>query len=154
MKRTLVAVALAAAVPLTAGAVALGQMSPDVIDPGVAAGTGSTPTGVEAPPSTSRSVVLQAGSTRRVVLGKVNSGTGYAWKWMTRPETKIARGYPVQMTRAKKNMPGAARTAYVRILGLAEDMKTTGKLGLYAPGDQTTPTRTINLTITVTGDGR
>lgn len=138
MKRTLVALAGVALIPMAAGAIALGQGDP-------------APT---TPPNTNRVVNVQAGSTAKVVLGKVNSGTGYAWKWVTKPDASVAKGGTVRLMPAKKGAaPGSPRTAWVPILGLAEDMKTTGVVGFFGPG-QTTATRTITLKITVTGDGR
>ena len=137
MKRSLIAAVGVAIVPLAAGSLAFAQGEP-------------APT----PPNTNKIVNVQAGSTARVVLGRVNSGTGYAWKWVTKPKASVAKGLPVRLTPAKPGAaPGSPRTAVAPVLGLAEDMKTTGTVGLFGPG-QTTPTRTITLKITVTGDGR
>lgn len=137
MKRALIAVAGAAIVPLAAGSLAFaqGELAP-------------------APPNTNRIVNVQAGSTAKVILGRVNSGTGYAWKWVSKPDTAVAKGLAVRLMPAKpKAAPGSPRTAWVPILGLAEDMKTTGVVGFFGPG-QASPERTITLKITVTGDGR
>ncbi len=135
MKRALIAVAGAALVPLAAGSIALGQGSTQV-------------------PNTNRVVNVQAGNTAKVILGKVNSGTGYAWKWVTKPDATVAKGLAVRLMPAKKGAaPGSPRTAWVPILGLAEDMKTTGVVGFFGPG-QASPERTITLKITVTGDGQ
>lgn len=140
MKRAVIAVAGAALMPLAMGSIALGG----------AASTTPTPTVT----NTNRVVNVQAGSTAKVVLGKVNSGTGFAWKWVTKPDATVAKGLPVRLTRARKNAePGSPRTAWVPIMGLAEDMKTTGVVGLFAPGNPT-PSTTIRLKITVTGDGQ
>lgn len=134
MKRALIAVAGAALVPLAAGSMALAQGSTQV-------------------PNTNKVVNVQAGSTKPVALGKVNSGTGYTWKWVTKPKAGVAKGGPVVLKPRKVPAPGASQTASVGILGLAEDMKTTGVVGFFGPG-QTTAERTITLKITVTGDGR
>lgn len=138
MKRTALVVAGLMAVPLVAGSMAMGQGEP-------------APT---TPPNTNRTVNIQAGATRPVPLSQVSSGTGYSWKWVTRPSASIAKaGAP----RAAKARPGAAPGSKVMwrvgIIGLAEDQSTTGKVGLYGPG-ATSPERTITLKITVTGDGR
>lgn len=138
MKRTALVVAGLMAVPLAAGSMALGQGDP-------------APT---TPPNTNRTVNIQAGATRAVPLSQVSTGTGYAWKWVTRPSASIAKaGAP----RAAKARPGAAPGSKVMwrvgVLGLAEDQTTTGTVGLYGPG-ATSPDRTITLKITVTGDGR
>ena len=138
MKRIIAAVAATAiAAPLV--------LAPMAMAGGFAAG---------AVPNVNKTTVLQAGATRLVLLGKVNSGTGYAWKWVTKPKASVAKGLSVRLTPAKPGAaPGSPRTAVAPVLGLAEDMKTTGTVGLFGPG-QTTPTRTITLKITVTGDGR
>lgn len=142
MKRIALLAAAAIAVPVIAAPVAMAGL------------TATTPSGTTAVPNSNRRVVVQAGATRRVNLGTVNGGTGYAWKWITRPAATIAKGSRVLLATPAKAMPGAPQTAYVRIIGLAEDQQTTGKLGLFAPGNQATPTRTLTLKITVTPDGR
>ena len=146
MKRIALITAAAVALPLTGAVVASAQAAP------VAAETGY---GVEkrvyTPRDITRPVVLQAGSTRRVNLGTVNAGTGHGWRWITKPDAGIAKGLAVKTTKAAR--PGGPTVAFTRILGLAEDQRTTGKLGLYGPG-ATRPSSTITLKITVTGDGR
>ena len=134
MKRALIAVAGAALIPLAAGSMALGQGSTQV-------------------PNANKIVNVQAGSTKPVVLGTVNSGTGYTWKWVTKPKATVAKGGPVTLKPKKVSAPGASQAATVGILGLAEDMKTTGVVGFFGPG-QASPERTITLRIAVTGDGR
>lgn len=106
----------------------------------------------QAIPNTNKATVLQAGATRQVLLGKVNSGTGYAWKWTVRPKSPTAKGLTPRVVVSKKGMPGAPTTVYARILGLGEG-KTSGVMGLFAPG-ATTPTKTVTIAITVTEDGR
>ena len=139
MKRFLIATT-AVALPLAAASMALG-------------GTVATPapSAAGAVPNQDRTVYVQAGATKRVNLSKVNAGTGYGWRWISKPKTSVARGLAVKTTKAAR--PGAPVIAFTRILGLAEDMTTSGQLGLFGPG-QTSPTRTITLKITVTGDGR
>lgn len=138
MKRFLVA-ATAVALPLAAASMALGQGSPDPT------------TSTAAAPNTNRVVNVQAGATKRVTLSKVNAGTGYGWRWITKPTASVAKGLAVSTTKAVR--PGAPVVAFTRVLGLAEDMTTSGQLGLFGPG-ASAPTRTITLKITVTGDGK
>lgn len=129
----------AVAIPLAAASMAFGQAS-------------TTPTTTATPvPHQDRTVNVQAGATRRVNLSRVNAGTGYSWRWISKPKAPVARGLSVNTTRAAR--PGAPVWAYTRILGLSEDRTTSGRLGLFGPGSST-PTRTITLMITVTGDGR
>jgi hypothetical protein len=135
MKRFLIATT-AVALPLAAASMAFGQGS-------------TTPT--TATPNQNRVVNVQAGATKRVNLSKVSAGTGYAWKWITKPKASVAKGLAVKTSKAVR--PGGPTWAFTRVLGLAEDTTTSGQLGLFGPG-QTSPTRTITLKITVTGDGR
>lgn len=138
MKRLLVATT-AVALPLAAASMAFGQAS-------------TTPTTTATPvPHQDRTVNVQAGATKRVNLSRVNAGTGYAWKWITKPKAPVAKGLAVKTTKAAR--PGAPVWSYTRILGLSEDLTTSGELGLFGPGSST-PTRTITLMINVTGDGR
>lgn len=138
MKRLLIATT-AVALPLATASMALGQ-------------AGTTPDTTATPvPNQARTLVLQAGSVKRVNLSRVNAGTGYSWRWISTPKASVAKGLPVKTTKAAR--PGAPVWAYARVLGLAEDMTTSGRLGLFGPG-ATSPTRTITLKITVTGDGR
>ena len=137
MKRTALAALAIAALPLMAAPIATA---------GVLATTPNVPV-----PNTTKSVFVQAGATKRVVLGKVNAGTGYAWRWITRPKAPIAKGLAVRTTKAK--MPGGPVVATAGVLGLSADRTTSGTLGLFAPGS-TEATRTITLRITVTQDGR
>jgi len=138
MKRFLLATTVVT-LPLAAASMALGQ-------------AGTTPTTTASPvPHQDRTVNVQAGATRRVNLSRVNAGTGYAWKWISKPKAPVARGLAVKTTKAAR--PGAPVWAYARVLGLSEDLTTSGQLGLFGPG-ATSPSRTITLMITVTGDGR
>lgn len=105
-------------------------------------------------PNKDKRVTLQAGATKAVPLGTVSTGTGYAWKWVTKPAAGIAKGYAPKAAPTRKGAaPGAPAKWSVRVLGLAEDQTTSGVVGLFGPG-QTAPTRTVTLAITVTGDGR
>ena len=136
MKRIIAAVAVTAiAAPLA--------LAPLAMAGGFAAG---------AVPNVNKTTVLQAGATRMVLLGKVNAGTGYAWKWTRQPKSPVAKGIAPKVVVSKKNMPGAPTTVYARIIGLGEG-KTSGVLGLFAPGG-TSPTKTVTIAITVTEDGR
>jgi hypothetical protein len=142
MKHVALLAAGLVAVPLVGGSIALGQGDP-------APNTGTTTA-----PNTNRVVNIQAGSTRPVKLSRISGGTGYSWKWVTRPASAFAKeGAP----RAQKAKPGAAPGSkvwwQVGVMGLAEDQTTSGVVGLYGPG-ATSPERTITLKITVTGDGR
>ena len=140
MKRVIAAVAaLVIAAPLVLAPVAMAQA------------TGLTPSAVSVP-NVSKATVLQAGATRQVLLGKVNSGTGYAWKWTTRPKSPIAKGIAPRVVVSVKNRPGAPTTVFARIIGLGEG-RTSGVMGLFAPG-ATTPTKTVTIAITGTEDGR
>ena len=136
MKRIIAAVAATAiAAPLA--------LAPMAMAGGFAAG---------AVPNVNKTTVLQAGATRLVLLGKVNSGTGYAWKWTRQPKSPVAKGVAPRVVVSRKGMPGAPTTVYARIIGLGEG-KTSGVLGLFAPGG-TSPTKTVTIAITVTEDGR
>lgn len=138
MKRFLVATT-AVALPLAAASMAFGQAT-------------TAPTTTAAPvPHQDKTVNVQAGATKRVNLSKVNSGTGYAWRWISKPKAPIAKGLAVKTTKAVR--PGAPVVAFTRIIGLSEDRTTSGELGLFGPGSST-PTRTITVLINVTGDGR
>lgn len=140
MKRIIAAVAATAiAAPLALAPMALAQSS------------GTTPAS-QVVPNRSKATVLQAGATRQVLLGKVNGGTGFAWKWTVRPTSPTARGLAPRVVVSRKGMPGAPTRVYARILGLGEG-KTSGVMGLFAPG-ATTPTTTVTIAITVTEDGR
>ncbi len=102
--------------------------------------------------NTNKSTVLQEGATRQVSLGTVNSGTGYVWKWTSKPKARIATGLAPKVVVSKKGAPGAPTTVYARIHGV-DHGKTSGVMGLFAPGT-TTPTTTVTIRITVTDDGR
>ncbi len=105
----------------------------------------------EASSNTNKSTVLQEGATRQVSLGTVNSGTGYVWKWTSKPKARIATGLAPKVVVSKKGVPGAPTTVYARIHGVDEG-KTSGVMGLFAPGTKT-PTATVTIRITVTDDG-
>jgi len=137
LKRFLLATTVAA-LPLAAATMALGQAS-------------TTPTTAAPVPHQDRTVNVQAGATKSVNIPKVSAGTGYAWKWISKPKAPVAKGLAVRTTKAVR--PGAPVWAYTRIVGLSEDLTTSGELGLFGPGS-TSPTRTITLMINVTGDGR
>lgn len=140
MKRIIAAVAATAvAAPLALAPMAMAQQS-------------TTPQATVSAPNVNKKTVLQAGATRQVLLGKVNSGTGYSWKWTTRPKSPVAKGITPKVVVSRKNVPGAPTTVYARIIGLGEG-KTSGVMGLFAPG-ATTPTKTVTIAITVTEDGR
>ncbi len=101
-------------------------------------------------PNTNTSTVLQEGTTRRVSLGTVNSGTGYVWKWTSKPKARIATGLAPKVVVSKKGAPGASTTVYARIHGV-DHGKISGVMGLFAPGTKT-PTTTVTIRITVTDD--
>ena len=107
-----------------------------------AAPAGAAPTAL-----TPREIVVEVGREKGFML-LANARTGHRWRWIRRPDARIARPLPVQQIPMNDIVNGPAGRMTVYVVGVAAGT-TRGAVGYFAPGADA-PSKRIAVTITVT----
>lgn len=111
---------------------------------------GAAPAGAAPATLTPREIVVAVGAEQGFML-LANARTDHRWRWITRPDARIARPLPVQQIPMNDIVNGPVGRMPVYVVGVAP-ARARGSVGYVAPG-ASTPTKRIAVTITVTAGG-
>lgn len=107
----------------------------------------AAPAGAAPDTLTPREIVVAVDREKGFML-LANARTGHRWRWIRRPDARIARPLPVQQIPMNDIVNGPAGRMTVYVEGVAPG-ETRGAVGYFAPGADA-PSKRIAVTITVT----
>lgn len=113
----------------------------------LAAVTAAAPAGAAPTTLTPREIVVEVGREKGFMLLS-NARTGHRWRWIRKPDARIARPLPVQQIPMNDIVNGPAGRMTVYVVGVAPG-RTRGAVGYFAPGADA-PTKRVAVSITVT----
>lgn len=106
----------------------------------------AAPAGAKPVTLTPRQITVAVGQERGFMVLS-NARTGHRWRWIARPDARIARPLPVQQIPMNDIVNGPPGRMTVYVVGVAPG-ETRGAVGYFAPGAEA-PTRRIEVRIAV-----
>lgn len=112
----------------------------------LAALVAAAPAGAQPATWTPREITVTVGAEKGFML-LADARSGHRWRWIRRPDARIARPLPVQQIPMNDIVNGPAGRMTVYVVGVAPG-RTRGAVGYFAPGADA-PSKRVAVTITV-----